>query len=406
MKEQQLGILSLPVIAAGLGYFVDIYDLLLFNILRIKSLSDLGYSAEAIDTKGEWILGLQMAGLLAGGILWGILGDKKGRLKVLFGSIIIYSVANVATGFVQNSSQYAIARFVAGIGLAGELGAGVTLVTELLSKKKRGIAASLVAGIGILGAVAAFYISQHYYWRTCYFIGGGLGLALLVLRLGVFESGMYNAMSKKVSRGNFFSFFTDGRKLSKYIYSILLGLPTWYIVGILIAFSNKFGKELSLDQAVDPGRATMYAYVALCVGDILAGLISQWLQSRKKTLYIYYALSAIMIAAYFLQQPNGSVQTMYWICFGLGFSAGFWAIFVTMGAEQFGTNLRATAATTIPNMVRGALPLMLILFNAFQGVFSFLTAGWITGLIILIISVYSASRVDETFHKDLDYLES
>lgn len=405
MKQQQLGILSLPVIAAGLGYFVDIYDLLLFNILRIKSLGDLGYSAEAIDTKGEWILGLQMAGLLAGGILWGILGDKKGRLKVLFGSIIIYSIANVATGFVQNSGQYAIARFVAGIGLAGELGAGVTLVTELLSKKKRGIAASLVAGIGILGAVAAFYISQHYHWRTCYFIGGGLGLALLVLRLGVFESGMYNAMSKSVSRGNFFKFFTDGRKLRKYIYSILLGLPTWYIVGILIAFSNKFGKELSLDAPIDPGRATMYAYVALCVGDILAGLISHWLQSRKKTLYIYYGLAAIMIAAYFLQQPNGSAQTMYWICWGLGFSGGFWAIFVTMGAEQFGTNLRATAATTIPNMVRGALTLMLILFNALQVPFTFLQAGWITGILVLVIGVFSVSQVDETFHKDLDYLE-
>lgn len=405
MKQKHLGIFSLPVIAAALGYFVDIYDLLLFNILRIKSLSDLGYSAVDIDLKGEWILGLQMGGLLAGGILWGVLGDKKGRLKVLFGSIIIYSLANVATGFVQNATQYAAARFVAGVGLAGELGAGITLVTELLSKRQRGIAASIVAGIGILGAVAAFYISQHYHWRTCYFIGGGLGLGLLLLRLGVFESGMYNALSQKISRGNFFSFFTDSKRFKKYLYSILLGLPTWYIVGILIAFSNKFGMEMSLAEKVDPGRATMYAYVALCVGDILAGLISHWLQSRKKTLYIYYALSAVMIAAYFLQQPGGNVQTMYWICWGLGFSAGFWAIFVTMGAEQFGTNLRATAATTIPNMVRGALPLMLILFNALQGVFTYLQSAWITGFIILLISVYAATQVDETYHKDLDYLE-
>lgn len=406
MKQQHPGILSLPVIAAALGYFVDIYDLLLFNILRIKSLSDLGYGIEAIDNNGEWILGLQMAGLLVGGILWGILGDKKGRLKVLFGSIVIYSIANIATGFVQDATQYAAARFVAGIGLAGELGAGITLVTELLSKKQRGIATSIVAGIGILGAVAAFYISQHYDWRTCYFIGGALGLGLLLLRLGVFESGMYNAMSQKVSRGNFLKFFSDRRRFRKYVYSILLGLPTWYIVGILIAFSNKFGKEMGLAGTVDPGRATMYAYVALCVGDILAGLMSHWLQSRKKTLYIYYALSAIMIAAYFMQRPDGNVQTMYWICWGLGFSGGFWAIFVTMGAEQFGTNLRATAATTIPNMVRGALPLMLILFNTLQGVTGLLPSGWITGLIILLISIYSAWQVEETFNKDLDYLEA
>lgn len=399
------GILSLPVIAAALGYFVDIYDLLLFNILRIKSLGDLGLSTEEIDTKGEWILGLQMAGLLTGGIIWGILGDKKGRLRVLFGSIVIYSVANVATGFVQNAEQYALARFIAGIGLAGELGAGITLVSELLRKEIRGIATSFVAALGILGAVVAFYISQHYHWRTCYFIGGGLGLALLLLRIGVFESGMYNAMHANVSKGNFFKFFTDTHRFKKYLHSILLGLPTWYIVGILIAFSNKFGKDMGITADVDPGRATMYAYIALSVGDILAGLISQLLRSRKKTLYIYYALSAVMLAAYFLQSPGESAQTMYLICWGLGFSAGFWAIFVTMGAEQFGTNLRATAATTIPNMVRGALPLMLLLFNALQHWFSFVQSGWITGIIVLAISAYSASQVEETFSKDLDYLE-
>lgn len=404
-SSKQPGIFSLPVIAAALGYFVDIYDLLLFNILRIKSLGDLGLSTDDIDTKGEWILGLQMAGLLTGGIIWGILGDKKGRLRVLFGSIIIYSLANLATGFVQNAEQYALARFVAGVGLAGELGAGITLVAELLRKEVRGIATSFVAALGILGAVVAFYISQHYHWRTCYFIGGGLGMVLLLLRLGVFESGMYNALQTNVSKGNFFKFFTDRKRFKKYIYSILLGLPTWYIVGILIAFSNRFGKDMGIEADVDPGRATMYAYVALSVGDILAGLISQLLKSRKKTLYIYYALSAIMLLAYFIQSPGESASIMYLICWGLGFSAGFWAIFVTMGAEQFGTNLRATAATTIPNMVRGALPLMLLLFNALQHWFSFVQSGWITGIIILFISVYSASKVDETFNKDLDYLE-
>lgn len=405
MNPKSPGIFSLPVIAAAFGYFVDIYDLLLFNILRIKSLTELGLTTEEIDTKGEWILGLQMAGLLTGGIIWGILGDKKGRLKVLFGSIVIYSLANVATGFVTNSEQYAATRFIAGIGLAGELGAGITLVSELLRKEIRGIATSFVAAFGILGAVAAFYISQHYHWRTCYFIGGGLGLLLLLLRLGVFESAMFHSLKGNVSKGNFFLLFTNKVRFKKYVFSILLGLPTWYIVGILIAFSNKFGKGFGITEAVDPGKATMYAYIALCAGDLLAGVISQLLKSRKKTLYIYYALSAIMINWYFLQPPATTASTMYFICWGLGFSAGFWAIFVTMGAEQFGTNLRATAATTIPNMVRGALPLMLLLFNFLQHWVSFLTSGWITGFIVLFISIYAATQVQETFHKDLDYLE-
>lgn len=405
MNKTHYGILSLPVIAAALGYFVDIYDLLLFNILRIKSLADIGLTMEEVDSKGEWILGLQMAGLLVGGILWGIMGDKRGRLQVLFGSILLYSLANIATGFIQTAEQYALARFIAGIGLAGELGAGITLVAESLKKEDRGMGTSIVAGVGILGAVAAFYISQHFHWRTCYFIGGGMGLALLVLRLGVFESGLYHAMDEATSKGNFFKFFTNGERLKKYLYSILLGLPTWYIVGILIAFSNRFGKEMLMSGPIDPGRATMYAYIALSVGDIMAGLISQLLKSRKKTLYIYYAIAAGMIALYFLQPPGTSVQTMYWISWGLGFSAGFWAIFVTMGAEQFGTNLRATAATTIPNMVRGALPVMLLLFNALQHWFSFVQSGWITGIIVLAISVFSATRVEETFGKDLDYLE-
>ncbi|MDQ2718746.1 MAG: MFS transporter [Bacteroidota bacterium] len=405
MNQKSVGVFSLTVIVAALGYFVDIYDLLLFNIVRIPSLRSLGLSATDIDKKGELIIGIQMVGLLVGGIIWGIAGDKKGRLSVLFGSIILYSIANIANGFVQTVPQYAISRFIAGIGLAGELGAGITLVSELLKKEQRGIGTSLVAGIGLTGAIVAYFISREFDWRICYFIGGGLGIFLLFLRVSIFESGIYKSLGKSVSKGNYLMFFNNSHRFKKYAFSILLGLPTWFVIGILIAFSNKFAKQFGMQEDINPGKATMYAYIAISIGDLLAGLLSQLLKSRKKALYIFYAMTAVMIALYFMQTQKSTAANMYWIAAGLGFATGFWAIFVTMGAEQFGTNLRATAATTIPNMVRGALPLMLLLFNWFQNYFSYIRSGLFTGIIVMIISVTAAIFTEETFHKELNYVE-
>jgi MFS transporter, putative metabolite:H+ symporter len=405
-KQTHLGVLSIPVIVAALGYFVDIYDLLLFNIVRVPSLTSLGLDATALKKAGEFIISIQMTGLLLGGILWGIMGDKKGRLSVLFGSIILYSIANIFNGFVHTVNQYALTRFIAGIGLAGELGAGITLVSELVSKEKRGIATSFVAGIGLTGAIVAYFISKEFDWRVCFFIGGGLGFLLLFLRISVFESGMYKTLQQtSVSKGNFFMFFNNAQRFRKYMLSIFVGLPTWYAIGILIAFSNNFAKEFGMKDEIAPGKATMYAYIAISIGDVLVGFVSQWLKSRKKTLYIFYAFTAIAIAAYFLQGPNSTSTEMYLICAGLGFGTGFWAIFVTMGAEQFGTNLRATAATTVPNMVRGSLPLMLLLFNWLQHFFTYAASGLITGIIIMVITVVSAYFTHETFGKDLDYYE-
>jgi MFS transporter, putative metabolite:H+ symporter len=405
MNKKYIAVFSLPVIVAALGYFVDIYDLLLFNIVRIPSLRSLGLSAIDIDKKGELIIGIQMVGLLLGGIIWGIAGDKKGRLSVLFGSIILYSLANIANGFVQTVPEYAVARFVAGIGLAGELGAGITLVSELLKKEQRGIGTSLVAGLGLTGAVVAFFISQQFDWRICYFIGGSLGILLLFLRLSVFESGMYTALESSVPKGNILMFFNNARRFRKYICSILLGLPTWFVIGILIAFSNKFAKNFGIAGDINPGKATMFAYAAISIGDVLAGLLSQLLKSRKKALYVFYAITVIMMVLYFTQTSSSTTTEMYLITAGLGFGTGFWAIFVTMGAEQFGTNLRATAATTIPNMVRGSLPLMLLLFNGLQHYFSYIYSGMLTGVTVIIISIVATIFTEETFHKDLNYIE-
>jgi len=407
--KKEYGILSIPVIVAALGYFVDIYDLLLFSITRVVSLRSMGLSETEVLTQGESIIIWQMGGLLLGGIIWGVMGDKKGRLSVLFGSIILYSLANIANGFVQTPEQFKMVRFIAGLGLAGELGAGITLVSELIAKEKRGIATSFVAGLGLTGAVVAFIMKENFDWRTCYFIGGGLGLALLVLRVTVFESGMFHEVKKMdVQRGNFFMLFNNGRRFKTYLFSILIGLPTWFVIGVLVTFSDKFGKEFGITEKIDPGKAIMYAYAAISIGDILIGFISQWLKSRKKALYLFYFITAFFMVLFFTVQWNGSAAKMYWICAGLGFGTGFWAIFVTMGAEQFGTNLRATAATTIPNMVRGMLAIFILpLFKWLRGMdgVGYVNGGIYAAFIIMAITIFSAIMTKETFNKDLNFVE-
>ena len=407
MQNKTYGILSIPVIVAALGYFVDIYDLLLFGITRIESLKSFNLSPEQITSEGEAIIMWQMAGLLIGGIIWGVMGDKKGRLSVLFGSIILYSLANIANGFVETTEQFRIIRFIAGLGLAGELGAGITLVSELIAKEKRGIATSMVAGLGLTGAVVAYFMKQNFDWRTCYFIGGGMGIALLILRVSVFESGMFHEIKKlNIQRGNFFMLFNNKERFKRYLLSILIGLPTWFVIGVLVTFSREFGKQMGIVETIDPGKAIMYAYVGISIGDILIGFVSQWLKSRKKALYIFYGLTALFMLLFFTTQWNGTAERMYLICAGLGFGTGFWAIFVTMGAEQFGTNLRATAATTIPNMVRGMLTVLILpLFKGLRGVTDYVTGGWLAAIIIMIITVIAAVMTKETFNKDLNFVE-
>ena len=355
---------NLAVIVAALGYFVDIYDLLLFTIVREPSLIGINIGDADIMSASMKIINWQMVGLLIGGVLWGVMGDKRGRLSVLFGSILLYSVANFATGYVQTVDQYAWLRFIAGIGLAGELGAGITLVSELMPQKNRGVVTSFVAGVGLFGAVFAYFIYKATNdWRLCYKIGGVLGIFLLVLRIKVSESSIFkNLESKHVSKGNLLMFFNKPSRFKKYILAILIGLPTWFVIGIMLNLSNRFAKDLYGENSIDSGASIMYGYIGIALGDIVVGLVSQHFKSRKKALYIFYAMTILGIV-YFFSPLNNNDFSMYAVSMYLGFSTGFWAIFVTMGAEHFGTNLRATAATTIPNVVRGALPLMNLLFK-------------------------------------------
>jgi MFS transporter, putative metabolite:H+ symporter len=405
MSSKNNSLFSLAVIVSALGFFVDVYDLLLFGIIRKPSLAALGLTEEQILSDGEFIISIQMTGLLVGGILWGILGDKQGRLKVLFGSILLYSIANILNGFVTNVPQYAMLRFIAGVGLAGELGAGITLVSELLPKEKRGVAAAMVASFGILGAVTAFFMKEWFDWRTCYFIGGGMGLLLLVLRVSVNESSLFNNVkAQNVERGNFFMFFTDRERFVKYARCILIGIPAWYIIGVLMTFADKFGEAFGIPN-IDPGKAIMIQYLAIAFGDLSVGLLSQTLRSRKKALFIFYGITVLFVILFFLQ-PGKSETMFYLICAGLGYGTGFTVVYITMSAEQFGTNLRATAAISIPNMVRGALPLIILLFQWMRNLFdSYITGGWVTGAILISIAVLSAINLEETFGKDLDFVE-
>jgi putative MFS transporter len=412
-QQKPASVFHIAVIVAALGYFVDIYDLLLFTIVREPSLGALGIDLNikqdviAASTK---VINWQMWGLLIGGIIWGVMGDKKGRLSVLFGSIILYSIANFFTGFVQNVDQYAYARFAAGIGLAGELGAGITLVSELLPKNKRGVGTSLVAGIGLFGAVAAYFTFKftNNDWRLCYKIGAGMGVLLLFLRISVAESGMFKQVKQQnISRGNLLMFFNNSKRFKKYMLAILIGMPTWFVIGILVNLSNRFATEFYGKNEIESGRAIMFAYAAIAVGDILIGFISQYFKSRKKALYLFYFF-AIVAGFYFFSGAIQNDTSMYIACAMLGFSTGFWAIFVTMGAEQFGTNLRATAATTIPNFVRGSLPLINLMFvGLFQQSigWSFVKSAMVTGIIVMAITLIAAYFTEETFHKDLNYTE-
>jgi MFS family permease len=397
---------SIPVIVAALGYFVDIYDLLLFGIVRVPSLKSFGLSDAEVSTVGTSILNWQMTGLLVGGILWGVLGDKKGRLTVLFGSILTYSLANIACGFVNNTDIYKLLRFIAGVGLAGELGAGITLVSESLPKRLRAIGTSLVAGIGLLGAVCAYFSVELFEWRTAYFIGGGMGISLLLLRIGVFESKEFAAIKDNtaIEKGNFFSFFTNKNRLVKYLKCIAIGLPTWYVIGILTTFSNEFGLAMNLPDPIKPGLAIMWCYIGLSIGDLLSGVLSQYLQSRKKAVALMMSFTLLFTLLY-LFYDFGTAQNLYYLCLFMGIGIGYWAMFVTIGAEQFGTNLRATAATTVPNMVRGTVVLSTSAFGYLKPSFGVIQAGAIIGLVCFALGFIAILTIEETHDRDLDFLE-
>lgn len=397
----------LAVVVAALGYLVDIYDLILFSVVRIPSLRAIGVPADRIDAVGVTLLSWQMIGMLVGGVLWGILGDKRGRLSVLFGSILLYSIANIANGFIGDVETYRWLRLLAGIGLAGELGAGITLVSELLDARARGWATTLVAGIGICGALLAVGVSKIAPWNVAYWIGGGLGLGLLALRVGVAESGLFARVRGKteVSRGNVLHLFSSWDRAKRYFGIVLVGVPIWYAIGILVTFSNAIGVAMGMDEAPDPAIAVFFSYFGLAVGDIAAGWVSQAMKSRKRALFVFVAMNVLAVVYYFTV-GRLSTTLFYAGCLVLGIANGYWAVFVTVAAEQFGTNLRATAATTAPNFVRGSLVLVSLGYTSLDAALgSKPMSAAIVGAVVIAVSAVALFAIDETYGKDLDFVE-
>ena len=405
-KDKAVRAVRMAIVVAALGYFVDIYDLVLFSIVRVKSLQGIGITdPNALLEKGVLLINMQMGGMLVGGILWGVIGDKRGRLSVLFGSIMLYSVANILNGFANSIEVYAILRFIAGVGLAGELGAGITLVSEIMHRQSRGYGTTIVASIGICGAVVAALVGDMFSWRTAYFVGGGLGVGLLVLRIGVYESGMFEAVKKtSVQRGNFFKLFSTAERAKRYIGIVLIGVPIWYVVGILVTFSPEIGKAMGMATAPNAGRAILFTYVGLALGDLSSGALSQIIKSRKRAVTAFLSWTTVGIALYFLVAAQ-SLDVFYGVCVVMGFGAGYWAVFVTVASEQFGTNMRATATTSAPNLVRGAVVLLTSGFNALKGRVGVVESAMVVGAFTILAAFVALRALGETYGKDLDYLE-
>jgi MFS family permease len=399
-------ILKPAVIVGALGYFVDVYDLILFSIVRRASLQGLGFSDEKqLLALGIHLLNLQMLGMLAGGIIFGILGDRMGRVILLFSSILLYSVANIANGFVHSIEAYGFWRFVAGFGLAGELGGGITLVSEVLSKEARGYGTMIVATVGVFGAVVGGLVANLVHWQHAYFIGGGLGLVLLILRMSVAESGMFKHMrATENNRGNFLCLFSNWKRFGKYLRCILIGLPLWFVIGILVTFSPEFARALKIQGEINAAHAIAFAYVGITFGGFASGFFSQQLRSRKKIIFAFILFTLAAMAAYFLA-AGISAATFYLIILFLGFGVGYWAVFVTVAAEQFGTNIRATVATTVPNFIRGSVVPLTLAFNFLKLRTGIIPSAAIVGAACIFIALWALRGLDETHGKDLDYIE-
>jgi MFS transporter, putative metabolite:H+ symporter len=404
-SEASRGAVVLVVLVAALGYFVDIFDLILFGVVRRPSLIELGVPVAELQVQGEHLVNMQMIGLLIGGLVWGVLGDKRGRLSVLFGSIITYSVANLLNGMVQDMTQYAVLRFVAGLGLAGELGAGITLVSEIMRREGRGWGTTIVATVGICGGVAASLIGSALHWRHAYYLGGGLGLLLLALRIGVRESSMFaRTADSGVARGNVLALFATRDRAVRYLSVIAVAIPIWYVVGILVFFSSELGRAMGMAEEPVPGRALLWCYAGLAVGDLASGALSQVLGSRRRALAVFLVLTVAGVVAYFTIGAR-SLVAFYACCAFVGVATGYWAVFVTTASEQFGTNLRATVTTTAPNFVRGAVVPMTFAYAALRPSLGVVGGAVAIGAVVLALALLALRGLRETYGVDLDFVE-
>ncbi len=392
------------VLVAALGYFVDVFDILLFAVVRTTSLKAIGVPDSELLTSGMKIINAQMIGMLIGGVAWGILGDKRGRLSVLFGSILLYSLANIANAFVTSVEQYTWLRFLAGVGLAGELGAGITLATETLPQRLRGIGTMIISTVGVAGGLVAALVGNLVQWNTAYIIAGAMGLALLCLRISVSESGMFQKHAQNQNRGNLLKFFSNAKRTKKFFASVLSGTPIYFILGIIVTFAPEIGVAKGLDAPLTAANAIFYSYVGFIIGDIGSGLLSQLLKSRKKALYLFVIFNALTTFC-FLTTSSTSLQYAHAFYLILGTFAGYWAVLVTVSAEQFGTNYRSTTSTIIPNLVRASIVPINLMMKQYIPEMGIISVSIGSLVIVSVLAILATTQLDETFSTDLDYVE-
>jgi putative MFS transporter len=393
---------------AAFGYFVDLFDLVLYGAVRVDSLQSLGYQGKELFEVGANLLNIQMAGMLVGGIFWGILGDRRGRKEALFGSIFIYSLATFLNAYVHDFAGYATLRFLAGIGLAGELGSAITLVSETLPQASRGLGSAFVAAVGFFGAAMASYTSQHMSWQNAYRFGGALGVLLLLSRVSVKESILFlktHANNPNASFGSLGYLFSSGRRVKLMLLAFLAGVPIWYVAGILSYFAPEFAKELKTTGIVTAGTTIMMGYLGSIMGDIACGFLSQKLKSRKKAVLIFMILGGLIAIIHPLFMVGGSALSFYWVRFGIGFGNGFFAILIAWIAEMFGTNLRATLTSTLANLIRASVIPITFAFLHFNPTYGLLKTSAALGCFVFVLGIISVLNMPETFSRDLHYLE-
>jgi MFS transporter, putative metabolite:H+ symporter len=383
----------------GCGYFIDIFDLVLFSTLRISSFEEL-----KITDPTYWTVvffNLQMTGILVGGIFWGKMADIKGRSWSFMGTILVFSIANIINGLTSSLTVYGICRFIAGFGLAGEMGSGIALICEKVPDEKRSLYLGFVSSLGCIGAVLSGWLGDIVYWRYLFIGSGFAGILLTLLRKNLLEPDLFRKTATlNIPRGQWKTLFQSPPDLIRFILLIFLGIPMWYIIGILWSFSTEMTSTIGLNIFTS-GQAILWGYVGVWMGDMLMPFVSQFLKSRIFTIQICLIMMLLGVIYLFQFQPHSLLSFQLTHIF-LGFTIGYWAVYATLCGESFGTNIRALTSTSLPSLIRfSSIPMMIIYQYGRDENELNIALGM--GLTVLCISMITTYFIKDTFQKDIDF---
>lgn len=410
-KEQSIALL---ILVASLGYFVDAYDLIIASVVRSSAIVELGLAQVGTPehTKYAQLFEyVQSAGILLGGIIFGVYSDKKGRKKALYYSIAIYSIANILNGLLSASvpfvgTVYCILRFICGFALAAELSIGIVMISETMKAKHRGYGTMIVVSFGILGAVLAAVLFEFIgiHWQTLYLIGGIAGVLLLIFRFSVKETNPFLDLENQESeRGSWVMIFKNRRLLKILFNAILLGFPIYFFISIPIKFATDYGKELGL--TIKGTIPIIVFYIAMSVSDIIANYLCQLFENRKKVLYFYLGLCTISVFLLHFYPPTTPEQYFYLFSPLMGFASGYWALLITFTNEQIGTNIRSTYTTAVPNVVRSLFIPIQLLLTVLQPTFGTSTSVFYIGVLAVILALLGLYSLKETWGKNLKFID-